>query len=229
MKNSEQEKCFIPQKLTAVLIDLSFFLKRYRTLYTINDPKEMARRIRDYAYKLIKQGNDLIYRVYIYDCKPSKNTFIYPISKQQYHLGTTEHFIFRDKLLKELKNQPYFALRLGDINDRTSEWKFKNYKTIKDLLQGKISITDLKDEDFVLDMRQKGVDMRIGLDMAHLANKKQAEKIILVTADSDFIPAIKYVRKEGVIVQLDAMHHNFVSKDLLEHIDLLNSVFSKDK
>ena len=47
MKNSEQEKCFIPQRLTAVLIDLSFFLKRYRTLYTVNDPKEMAKRIKD--------------------------------------------------------------------------------------------------------------------------------------------------------------------------------------
>lgn len=229
MKNSEQEKCFIPQRLTAVLIDLSFFLKRYKTLYPVNDPKDMAKRIKDYAFKLVKQGNDLIYRVYIYDCKPSKNTFHYPISKQQYNLGTTEQFVFRDELLKELKKQPYFALRLGNIDDRTCKWKFKSYKTIKDLLQGKISIDDLKDEDFILDMRQKGVDMRIGLDMAHLANKKQAEKIILVTADSDFIPAIKYVRKEGVIVQLDAMHHNFVNEDLLEHIDLLNSVFSKDK
>lgn len=229
MKNSEQEKCFIPQRLTAVLIDLSFFLKRYKTLYPVNDPKDMAKRIKDYAFKLVKQGNDLIYRVYIYDCKPSKNTFTYPISKQQYNLGTTEQFVFRDELLKELKKQPYFALRLGNIDDRTCKWKFKSYKTIKDLLQGKISIDDLKDEDFILDMRQKGVDMRIGLDMAHLANKKQAEKIILVTADSDFIPAIKYVRKEGVIVQLDAMHHNFVNEDLLEHIDLLNSVFSKDK
>ncbi|WP_420987217.1 NYN domain-containing protein, partial [Campylobacter coli] len=60
-------------------------------------------------------------------------------------------------------------------------------------------------EDFVLDIKQKGVDMKIGLDIATLANKHHAEKIILITADSDFIPAVKHARKEGIIVQLDPM------------------------
>ena len=78
MQYSKQGKCFISQRLTAVLID--FFL-RHKTLYIIKGPQEMAKKIKDYAYKLVKQRNDLIYRIYIYDCKPSKNSFVYPKQK----------------------------------------------------------------------------------------------------------------------------------------------------
>lgn len=84
----------------------------------------------------------------------------------------------------------------------------------------------MTNEDFVLDIRQKGVDMKIGLDIATLANKYQVEKIILITADSDFIPAIKHARREGIIVQLDLMRvpETQIQKGLLEHIDTLSSV-----
>ena len=71
--------------------------------------------------------------------------------------------------------------------------------------------------------------MKIGLDMATLANKKQVEKIILITADSDFIPAIKLARKEGIIVQLDPMQNGYVKQELLEHLDMLSSVFPKNE
>ena len=71
------------------------------------------------------------------------------------------------------------------------------------------------------------MDMKIGLDIATLAIKQQVEKITLITADSDFIPAIKYARKEGIIIQLDPMQtpSSQIKKGLLEHIDLLSSVF----
>ncbi len=42
------------------------------------------------------------------------------------------------------------------------------------------------------DIRQKGVDMRIGLDIASLTLKQQVQVVVLVTADSDFIPAMKF-------------------------------------
>jgi uncharacterized LabA/DUF88 family protein len=32
--------------------------------------------------------------------------------------------------------------------------------------------------------------MRIGLDMAHLAHQGKIDRIILITADTDFIPAM---------------------------------------
>ncbi|QDQ35326.1 NYN domain-containing protein [Campylobacter jejuni] len=81
--------------------------------------------------------------------------------------------------------------------------------------------------DEVSENAKKGVDMKIGLDIATLANKHHAEKIILITADSDFIPAVKHARKEGIIVQLDPMRipETQIKKGLLEHIDILSSVF----
>ncbi len=42
-----------------------------------------------------------------------------------------------------------------------------------------------------LELRQKGVDMRIGLDIASMTLKRQVDTIVLVTGDSDFVPAAK--------------------------------------
>lgn len=78
----------------------------------------------------------------------------------------------------------------------------------------------LTDEDFDLDVSQKGVDMRIGLDLARLALREMVRAVIVVTGDSDFIPAFKFVRREGVKVILDPMGHN-IRRDLRAHADLV--------
>lgn len=65
--------------------------------------------------------------------------------------------------------------------------------------------------------------MRIGLDITSITLKKQADTIILVTGDSDFVPAAKLARREGVEFILDPLWQN-VQDDLFEHIDGLVSV-----
>jgi uncharacterized LabA/DUF88 family protein len=40
--------------------------------------------------------------------------------------------------------------------------------------------------------------MRIGLDIASMTLKRQVDTVILVTGDSDFVPAAKLARREGV-------------------------------
>lgn len=217
---------------TAVLVDLSFFIHGYNTLKKINEmtPEELAKRLKDYVWESIARNKDHLYRVYIYDCEPlDKNVPMPPINKtgRSKNLGKTHTFQFRSKLLECLRQQPYFAIRLGEIDENAFQWKLKDYKKFMQILRKEIDIDTLKDDDFTLDIRQKGVDIKIGLDIATLANKHQVEKIILITADSDFIPAIKHARKEGAIVQLDPMQtpNNQIKKGLLEHIDLLSSVF----
>ena len=54
-------------------------------------------------------------------------------------------------------------------------------------------------------MKQKGVDMRIGVDIASLAYKKQVNQIILIAGDSDFVPAAKLARREGIDFVLDPL------------------------
>ncbi|EPB7444117.1 NYN domain-containing protein [Campylobacter volucris] len=193
-------------------------------------PEELAKRLKDYVFESVRRNKDYLYRVYIYDCEPlNKNVPMPPIEKtdKSLNLGKTDTFKFRTSLLDCLRQQPYFAVRLGEIDENSFQWKIKDYKKFKQLLQKEIEIDSLTADDFVLDIRQKGVDMKIGLDIATLSIKKQIEKIILITADSDFIPAIKHARKEGVIVQLDPMRvsNSQMKKGLLEHIDILSSVF----
>ena len=64
--------------------------------------------------------------------------------------------------------------------------------------------------------------MRIGLDITTMTLKRQVDTIVLVTGDSDFIPAAKVARREGVEFILDPMWQS-VEDDLLEHVDGLTS------
>ncbi len=66
--------------------------------------------------------------------------------------------------------------------------------------------------------------MRIGLDIASMTLKRQVDTIILVTGDSDFVPAAKLARREGVEFLLDPLWQR-VSEELTEHVDGVLSVF----
>ena len=76
--------------------------------------------------------------------------------------------------------------------------------------------------DVALGLRQKGVDMRIAIDIASLTLKKQASTIVLVSGDSDFVPAAKLARREGMEFILDPLWQS-INEDLFEHIDGLQS------
>ncbi|HEY2955546.1 MAG TPA: NYN domain-containing protein [Candidatus Eisenbacteria bacterium] len=49
---------------------------------------------------------------------------------------------------------------------------------------------------------QKRVDNMVGVDMAMLAGKGKITSLALLSGDSDFIPSIEAVKREGVIVTL---------------------------
>lgn len=82
----------------------------------------------------------------------------------------------------------------------------------------------LAPDDLKLALRQKGVDMRIGIDITTLTLKNQVDTIILVTGDSDFVPAAKVARREGVEFILDPLWQS-VNDDLHEHVDGVASAF----
>lgn len=80
----------------------------------------------------------------------------------------------------------------------------------------------IQTNDVALGLRQKGVDMRIAIDIASLTLKQQVSTIVLVAGDSDFVPAAKLARREGMEFILDPLWQN-VNDDLFEHIDALQS------
>lgn len=111
-------------------------------------------------------------------------------------------------------------MRLGVLEDR-NRWILRPEKT-KELLASKISIKDLTENDVVYDLMQKMVDIKIGLDIASMSLKKLVDQIILISGDSDFVPAAKLARREGIDFILDPMW-NPIKPDLFEHIDGLVS------
>lgn len=67
-------------------------------------------------------------------------------------------------------------------------------------------------------MVQKGVDICIGLDMAWIALKRMVDMLVLVTGDSDFVPVMKFARREGMRVYLETLGHP-VKRELRAHAD----------
>ena len=64
---------------------------------------------------------------------------------------------------------------------------------------------------------QKRVDILLGVDMVQLAAKQRIEQAVLITGDSDFIPAIAVAKSEGVVVRL--FHGDNCHSELWQEVD----------
>ena len=82
-----------------------------------------------------------------------------------------------------------------------------------------LSGTALADADFKPEFHQKGVYMRIGLDMANYAANRSVRLLALVTNDTDCIPAMKYARRAGLQVALVCVPGYEPTHELLAHCD----------
>jgi uncharacterized LabA/DUF88 family protein len=133
----------------------------------------------------------------------------------------TPAYKFRTAFHQLLKIERKVALRLGHTS-HSGHWTIKPV-TLKELINRKRRFEDLTDEDFRYDVRQKGVDMKIGLDIASISSKRLVDQIVLVAGDSDFVPAAKTARREGVDFILDPMGAP-IMPELHEHIDGLQTV-----
>ena len=99
---------------------------------------------------------------------------------------------------------------------------------MKALLHNQITLDDLTEMDFSPSWRQKGVDMKLGIDIASLAYRRQVDQIILIAGDSDFVPAAKVARREGIDVILDPMGMSSIADSLKEHIDGVQTCWVKN-
>lgn len=159
------------------------------------------------------QGQDL-FRVYFYDAPPFEGSATNSISRTPLNFSATPEATKNRALLDSLELQPDFAVRRGVIMQ--TGWKLGR-AALKSLSRAQRPIAAA---DLVPDMAQKGVDIRIGLDIAWIAIKGLADVLVLVTGDSDFVPAMKFARKKGLRVYLDAMGHG-IRRELKAHADLV--------
>ncbi len=149
------------------------------------------------------------FRIFYYDAPLYRGKVTLPVSGRSYQFQSS------DQWLDALAKKERFAVRRGAIGFRG--WK---PKTIP------IAGRELQDQDFSPVFEQKGVDMRIGLDIATFAHARIIERIVLVSGDTDMVPAIKLASTAGIeviIVQLPKPVLD-LHASLLAHSDMVRSV-----
>ncbi|KVQ92362.1 NYN domain-containing protein [Burkholderia ubonensis] len=231
---------------TAILIDGAYFIKRFRAIEPQN--AHNAERAADLAHRWAckhltppnrrnggagagagaparavaerREERNELYRIFFYDCPPFTKRMHNPISRLAINFAESPEAKFRLELHERLRAKRKVALRLGHLSTFT-QWTIKPPK-IQDLIAGRITMDDITADDVALDFQQKGVDMRIGVDVSSLAFKKQVNQIVLIAGDADFVPAAKQARREGIDFILDPMWKS-IPANLNEHIDGLRS------
>ena len=191
------------QKLkAAVLIDGGFLRVIAKKSHKNYDPDFIEK----FAH-LCVSADESIFRILYYDCAMYSGTVRLPVS------GTAQLFTANDAWLHALSHKDLFAVRRGVL-------KFRGFKPKKTPVPSAI----LTDADFEPIFEQKGVDMRIGLDIAAYSGNHSVDRIILVSADTDCVPALKYGRKAGLQTVLIDPPKATLAPEMLAHVDFRRTV-----
>jgi hypothetical protein len=153
-----------------------------------------------------------LHRIYWYDAPPLDRIAQRPLRGGRVDFGATPLARASRALFRKLSKIPHLSLRRGDL-------VFRGWRVRRGRLPDNGSAVTLTADDLEPHIQQKGVDMRIGLDIAALAMKGHANVIVLVAGDSDFVPAMKFARREGAQIFLVTLGH-VVREEMLEHADL---------
>jgi hypothetical protein len=208
------------------LIDGGFFshkLKSFKTTFLPEDVVNFVENVRgayDKDYRLL--------RIYYYDCEPSDAKTITPISKTAIDYKASELYRERMDFLGRLRRTDFVSVREGRLVFRGWSLKKERMAPLMDPREtGKVPAANepsqprpFADSDFEPDFEQKGVDIKIGLDIAWISMGGIAQRIYLVTGDSDFVPAMKFARRSGVQVFYFSLAHG-VRNELKDHADVL--------
>lgn len=193
---------FILVRKTAVLIDGGFLRVQAKKASKTYDPVFIEKM----AHACIAVDEEPL-RYFYYDCKPYVGKTRLPVSGDEYE------FTGSDAWLRQLASKDLFAVRLGVL-------KFRGWvpKTIP------ISGAAISDDDFKPKFEQKGVDMRIGLDVAKFADSHTIERLVLMSADTDCVPALKYARIAGLQTVLARLPQHIPAPELTWHADFVRSI-----
>ncbi len=189
-------------KKIAVLIDgghLRVAALRAKIKFDANFVERVAR--------ACKAADEELFRILYYDCPAYVGEARLPIS------GEIQKFTNSNEWLDQLASRDLFATRLGIL-------KFRGFKPKKQFPPNEV----VTDNDFTPDFEQKGVDMKIGLDIAAFCTTKAIDRIVLVTNDTDCIPAMKYGRRAGLQIALQSLPNQRPAPELLHHADLYRAM-----
>ena len=204
---------------TAILVDGGYYRKRAEYLWKTKSPKNRAKELYDYCMLHISEPDDPrdLYRLFYYDCPGMIRELEHPLTHVKKDFSTGAGTIWTKNFFKHLCKMRKVALRKGELLESQAHYVLKD-ASLQDLLSGVKTVATLTEADFFLDVQQKGVDMRIGLDVASMCANRCVDQIVLIAGDSDFLPVAKMARRNGIDFILDPLKQ-YVKDSLIEHVD----------
>ena len=216
---------------TAVLVDGNYYLHRAGSLWGRDvDPDARADELYRYALahirlpdtpSSIEQSPRSLHRLFYYDCPPLENAVIWQPwdGKSKVFNSKNPTYVWKRSFTDALLLKRKVALRMGSLTVGGLHYTLRD-QALRGVLNGEKDIHELGKRDYrLVGLKQSGVDMRIGLDVAQMAAERVVERIVLIAGDSDFVPAVKVARRAGVDVLLDPMGLSCLREDLVEHSD----------
>ena len=200
------------QYKTAVLVDLEYLRRTWQKIKR-NHP------CNDDFMQVVRSciaPDEALFRAFFYDCYPCERKLRNPFTGEEISCHEGEFIAKRTEQLKELAQMDYVAFRAGEL--KTGGWILSRY-AINDLSKKRKTLADITPDDFIPELNQKRVDIKIGLDVAWLSSRQIVDKIILITGDTDFIPAMKHARREGVQIIIARIGEEKIHAGLKEHSD----------
>ncbi|MEZ2459364.1 NYN domain-containing protein [Salinicoccus roseus] len=212
-------------KKVAIVVDGQFLMHRYR------EAKRMklypsAEEQYEFLVNILTDEEEELFRIFYYQGSPNKQEVEKPISKDVMNFSNSDIHRFSTEMIETLAVKDYIAMRLGETQFRG--WKLKA-PVMQRIRNGDIKdTTQLTDYDFVPDFQQKGVDIKIGLDVAWLSNNSIVDRIYMITGDADFVPALKHARREGIQIKLIKIGTKRVHENLEKHSDYIVEIKNED-
>lgn len=177
---------------------------------------DYAQRVVRFAHNCIDATAEEIFRVFYYDCPPYDGG---PSRIKPHPLGAQVPIVepaavsHQKQFLDLLRREEFFAIRSGEVS--FDGWIPREDALLDVIQQGRAFVAT----DFKPLLRQKGTDLKIGLDTATMSADRIVDRLVLVACDSDLVPAMKLARRNGVQIVLISLGAQ-VKKLLKEHADI---------
>lgn len=168
----------------------------------------------DFVVKIAKacvQSGETLFRILYYDCEEFAGSVKLPVS------GGMKAYPGGNPFLSDLAREELVAVRRGIL-------KFRGWERRASTLKPGATPAALTDADFQAKWEQKGVDLRIGLDIVTMTESHAADLIVLLTGDTDLIPAMKLARGRGLqLAGLDLPNRKIIP-ELKPHLDFFRQL-----
>lgn len=198
-------------KKTALLIDGGWFSKGLGKILNLPNRWPNAAQVVKNA-RAVLEADEELFRIFYYDCEPFDREVTNPVDGSKVNYKNMPAYAARKQFFFDLGQTGYVALRRGELKARG--WEFSSHYRAALMAGGAAAPAPAAPaaaapapaavaptpQDVYPNFEQKGVDMRIGIDVATLSLKRVVDRIILFSGDTDMIPAMKLARREGLQV-----------------------------